>query len=65
MIEARGACCEDLPSVDLDFGIDARLKAGQLARIVVIGDGMCQWIKKEQPDGLDHVPPPRGHRHSR
>lgn len=41
-MEARGTCRQDLPLVDLDLDMYARLEAGQLARIIAVRKDMCQ-----------------------
>ncbi|KAL8677308.1 MAG: hypothetical protein Q9224_007203 [Gallowayella concinna] len=59
-IEARGAFQQDLPSIDLDFDIQARLKNGQSATLIAVKDNMCEWATMKQPGGSSKCPPRKG-----
>ncbi|KAL8753885.1 MAG: hypothetical protein Q9184_005284 [Pyrenodesmia sp. 2 TL-2023] len=51
---------ENLPSIELDFEIDVRLKDGQSAKILAVKDDVCRWATMEQPGGLSKCPPRKG-----
>ncbi|KAL8801415.1 MAG: hypothetical protein Q9182_004479 [Xanthomendoza sp. 2 TL-2023] len=59
-IEARGTFRQDLPSIDLDFDIEARLKNGQSAKLIAVRDNLCQWATMKQPGGSAKCPPRTG-----
>ncbi|KAL8773874.1 MAG: hypothetical protein Q9209_001304 [Squamulea sp. 1 TL-2023] len=59
-IEARGIFRENLPSINLDFDIEVRLKNGQSAKILAVRDNMCQWATLEQAGGPYRCPPQKG-----
>ncbi|KAL8628189.1 hypothetical protein Q9189_006125 [Teloschistes chrysophthalmus] len=58
-IEVRGQFASDLPSLDLDLEIDARLPDGQFMKIVMAKDNACDWLKMKQLY-RDGCPPKRG-----